>query len=172
MTPPDRLPTFDLTLPGDISTASLPIACVVASPLPRRLVIEDVGINETRIGFIRTLQAMGANIEIEPTGMRGQRAGRQDHRRVRSPASRHRRRRPFLRAEHDRRASHARGTRRPGRGSDRHPRCAGAQGQGHRPHRDHRRHASPVRRPDRRARGRVRDRAVRALEREIVGVAA
>ena len=60
MTPPDRLPAFDLTLPGDISTASLPIACVVASPLPRRLVIEDVGINETRTGFVRTLQAMGA----------------------------------------------------------------------------------------------------------------
>ena len=68
MTPPDRLPAFDLTLPGDISTAALPIACVVASPLPLRLVIEDVGINETRIGFVRTLQAMGANIEIEPTG--------------------------------------------------------------------------------------------------------
>ena len=71
MTPPDRLPAFDLTLPGDISTASLPIACVVASPLPRRLVIEDVGINETRTGFVRTLQAMGANIEIEPTEVRG-----------------------------------------------------------------------------------------------------
>jgi coenzyme F420 hydrogenase subunit beta len=71
MTPPDRLPAFDVTLPGDISTASLPIACVVASPLPRRLVIEDVGINETRTGFVRTLQAMGANIEIEPTEVRG-----------------------------------------------------------------------------------------------------
>jgi coenzyme F420 hydrogenase subunit beta len=71
MTPPDRLPAFDLTLPGDISTASLAIACVVASPLPRHLVIEDVGINETRTGFVRTLQAMGANIEIEPTEVRG-----------------------------------------------------------------------------------------------------
>jgi 3-phosphoshikimate 1-carboxyvinyltransferase len=71
MTPPDRLPAFDLSIPGDISTAALPIACVVASPLARRLVIEDVGINETRIGFIRTLQAMGANIEIEPTEVRG-----------------------------------------------------------------------------------------------------
>jgi coenzyme F420 hydrogenase subunit beta len=71
MTAPDRLPAFDLILPGDISTAALPIACVVASPLARRLVIEDVGINETRIGFIRTLQAMGASIEIKPTEMRG-----------------------------------------------------------------------------------------------------
>jgi 3-phosphoshikimate 1-carboxyvinyltransferase len=34
-------------------------------------VIEDVGINETRTGFVRTLQAMGANIEIEPTEVRG-----------------------------------------------------------------------------------------------------
>ncbi len=71
MSPPDRLPAFSLTLPGDISTAAFPIACVVASPLARRLVIEDVGINETRSGFIRTLQAMGAGIEIEPIRMEG-----------------------------------------------------------------------------------------------------
>jgi coenzyme F420 hydrogenase subunit beta len=71
MTPPDRLPSFNLALPGDVSTAAFPIACVVASPLSRRLVIEDVGINETRTGFVRTLQAMGAGIEIEPTKMEG-----------------------------------------------------------------------------------------------------
>jgi coenzyme F420 hydrogenase subunit beta len=71
MDPPDRLPAFSLTLPGDISTAAFPIACVVASPLSRRLVIEDVGINETRSGFVRTLQAMGAGIEIEPTRIEG-----------------------------------------------------------------------------------------------------
>jgi 3-phosphoshikimate 1-carboxyvinyltransferase len=34
-------------------------------------VIENVGINETRSGFVHTLQAMGAGIEIEPTGMEG-----------------------------------------------------------------------------------------------------
>jgi coenzyme F420 hydrogenase subunit beta len=71
MTPPSRLPPFSLTLPGDISTASFPIACVVASPLSRRLVVEDVGINETRTGFVRTLQAMGADIVIESTGSEG-----------------------------------------------------------------------------------------------------
>jgi 3-phosphoshikimate 1-carboxyvinyltransferase len=32
-------------------------------------VIEDVGINETRTGFVRTLQRMGAGIEIHQTGM-------------------------------------------------------------------------------------------------------
>jgi coenzyme F420 hydrogenase subunit beta len=71
MAPPDRLPPFDLTLPGDISTAAFPIACVVASPVLRRLVIEGVGINETRTGFVRTLLAMGAGIVIEPIGMEG-----------------------------------------------------------------------------------------------------
>jgi coenzyme F420 hydrogenase subunit beta len=71
MAPPERLPAFDITLPGDISTAALPIACVVASPLRRRLLIENVGINETRCGFVRALQAMGAGIEIEPQGMEG-----------------------------------------------------------------------------------------------------
>jgi coenzyme F420 hydrogenase subunit beta len=69
MQPPQRLPAFDLMLPGDISTAALPIACIVASPFKRRLVIEDVGINETRTGFVRTLQRMGAGIEIQQTGM-------------------------------------------------------------------------------------------------------
>jgi 3-phosphoshikimate 1-carboxyvinyltransferase len=34
-------------------------------------VIDAVGTNETRTGFVRTLQAMGAGIEIEPTGMEG-----------------------------------------------------------------------------------------------------
>ena len=69
MQPPARLPAFDLMLPGDVSTAALPIACIVASPFKRRLVIEDVGINETRTGFVRTLQRMGAGIDIEQTGM-------------------------------------------------------------------------------------------------------
>ena len=69
MTPPTRLPAFDVTLPGDISTAALPIACVVASPLQMRLVIEGVGINETRLGFVRTLQEMGASIEVVPERM-------------------------------------------------------------------------------------------------------
>ena len=69
MTPPSRLPALEVTLPGDISTAAFPIACVVASPLQMRLVIDDVGINETRLGFVRILQEMGASIEVVPKGM-------------------------------------------------------------------------------------------------------
>ena len=71
MVPPSKLPAFSLTLPGDISTASFPIACIVASPLPRHLIIEDVGLNETRTGFVRTLQAMGASIKLEPERLEG-----------------------------------------------------------------------------------------------------
>ena len=71
LSPAHRLPAFDLTVPGDVSASALPVACTVISPYPRRLVVEGVGVNETRTGFIRTLQAMGAGIAIETTGMMG-----------------------------------------------------------------------------------------------------
>jgi coenzyme F420 hydrogenase subunit beta len=71
LTPPERLPAFDLTVPGDISSAALPIACVVASPIPRRLTIEGVGVNPTRTGFLSALIEMGAAIEIATTGSEG-----------------------------------------------------------------------------------------------------
>jgi coenzyme F420 hydrogenase subunit beta len=71
LSPPHHLPAFDLTVPGDISGAAFPAACVVLSPHPRMLVIENVGVNETRTGFLRTLQAMGADIEIQSTAETG-----------------------------------------------------------------------------------------------------
>lgn len=71
LSPPHRLPAFDLTVPGDVSAAALPIAATIISPRPQRLVVEGVGVNETRTGFIRTLQAMGADIAIETDAMMG-----------------------------------------------------------------------------------------------------
>lgn len=68
---PERLPPFNITLPGDVSAAAFPIACVVASPVRKRLVIENVGLNETRIGFVRILQSMGAGIEMKLEGTEG-----------------------------------------------------------------------------------------------------
>jgi coenzyme F420 hydrogenase subunit beta len=71
LTPPDRLPAFELSVPGDISSAAFAIACVVASPIPRRLTIEGVGVNPTRTGFLQALVDMGAAIEIVSTGSEG-----------------------------------------------------------------------------------------------------
>jgi coenzyme F420 hydrogenase subunit beta len=71
LTPPDRLPPFELSIPGDISSAAFPVACVVASPIRRRLTIEGVGVNPTRTGFLRALIDMGAAIEIVSTGSEG-----------------------------------------------------------------------------------------------------
>ncbi|MBM3253749.1 MAG: 3-phosphoshikimate 1-carboxyvinyltransferase [Candidatus Omnitrophica bacterium] len=52
-----------IEIPGDISSASF---FIVASTLLKgsELVIEDVGINPTRVGFIEVLKRMGANITI------------------------------------------------------------------------------------------------------------
>ena len=84
----------------------------------RRLVIEDVGINETRTGFVRTLQAMGAGSRSSPREWRATNPW-QDHRGsgARFAASRSAAR--LFDPEHDRRTSHAGGACRQGRGTDR-----------------------------------------------------
>ena len=141
------------------------------SPLPRHLIIEDVGLNETRTGFVRTLQAMGASIELEPERLEGNEpvgrivveSGRQ------LPASKSAVQSLIL--EHDRRAPDAYSDRCESRRPNGHPRRKGTQGQGHRPHRDHGCRASPIRRRGRRARGRFRHPTIQSHEREIVGAA-
>ncbi|MEO7804737.1 MAG: 3-phosphoshikimate 1-carboxyvinyltransferase [Actinomycetota bacterium] len=71
---PSTIEVFHLDVPGDISSAAFHIAaaCLVADS---EIVIEDVGLNPTRLGFLDLLSAMGANIETmlqtekpEPTG--------------------------------------------------------------------------------------------------------
>lgn len=63
----DELGLEEISVPGDPSSAAFPIA---AGLLVRgsRLVIEDVGVNRTRTGFLRILRRMGAIIEgdLEP----------------------------------------------------------------------------------------------------------
>ena len=53
-----------INIPGDISSASFFIvaASIIAGS---RLVIKDVGLNHTRIGIIRVLKRMGADIKIQ-----------------------------------------------------------------------------------------------------------
>ena len=59
-----KLQPFDLTVPSDISSAAFPI--VAASIVPHsKIVIENVGMNETRTGILNMMKAMGANFKID-----------------------------------------------------------------------------------------------------------
>jgi len=63
----DELEATDIHVPGDVSSAAFLIAAAV---LVRgsRVVLEDVGVNWTRTGFLRILERMGAVVlgELEP----------------------------------------------------------------------------------------------------------
>ncbi|MDZ4826039.1 MAG: 3-phosphoshikimate 1-carboxyvinyltransferase [Actinomycetota bacterium] len=60
---------FALDVPGDPSSAAFFV--VAASITPRsEIVLEDVSINPTRLGFVDVLLRMGADIEIVPSGDR------------------------------------------------------------------------------------------------------
>jgi 3-phosphoshikimate 1-carboxyvinyltransferase len=58
------------TVPGDISSAAFLIAAAATLP-GSRLHLVDVGINESRSGFVSLLQEMGARIRIEPKSTSG-----------------------------------------------------------------------------------------------------
>lgn len=60
-------PAFEIDIPGDPSSAAFLVA---AALLAGRVRIEDVGLNPTRIGFLETLERMGASIEWTVTGQR------------------------------------------------------------------------------------------------------
>ena len=55
----------EIDIPGDISSASFFIVAAILLP-HSHLVIKSVGINPTRLGLIRVLKRMGANIKIIP----------------------------------------------------------------------------------------------------------
>jgi 3-phosphoshikimate 1-carboxyvinyltransferase len=59
-TKPVRLPGFDLTVPGDVSSAAFLIAAGLLSG--QAVHIEGVGLNDTRTGFLQVLRRMGAEI--------------------------------------------------------------------------------------------------------------
>ena len=55
----------DLHVPGDVSSAAYYLTA--ASLVPgSRITIKNVGINETRLGFVRALKKMGSRIEVVP----------------------------------------------------------------------------------------------------------
>jgi len=60
-----RLHGGAFTVPGDISSAAFLIAAAATLP-GSRLRLVDVGMNESRSGFVSILQEMGARIRVEP----------------------------------------------------------------------------------------------------------
>jgi 3-phosphoshikimate 1-carboxyvinyltransferase len=61
----------DILVPGDISSA---VYFIVAGLLTSdsKIEISNVGLNETRVGFLKVLEKMGANITIKLTGLRNE----------------------------------------------------------------------------------------------------
>jgi 3-phosphoshikimate 1-carboxyvinyltransferase len=67
---PGGLQPFELTVPGDPSSAAFFVVGACVTP-GSDLVIEDVCLNPRRIGFVDVLRRMGAKIDVEVTGERG-----------------------------------------------------------------------------------------------------
>jgi 3-phosphoshikimate 1-carboxyvinyltransferase len=65
----DELGLDEIQIPGDLSSAAFLIAAGVLVK-GSRLVLEDIGVNWTRAGFLRILERMGAIVigELEPPG--------------------------------------------------------------------------------------------------------
>ncbi len=57
------LPPFDLSVPGDLSSAAFLIAAAALVP-DSTLTVHSVGVNPTRTGMLDVLTAMGAQVEI------------------------------------------------------------------------------------------------------------
>jgi 3-phosphoshikimate 1-carboxyvinyltransferase len=69
----EALAPQSLTVPGDLSSAAFMIAAAVLAP-GSRVLVRDVGVNWTRIGFLRILERMGAVVggELEPVPAPGE----------------------------------------------------------------------------------------------------
>lgn len=61
----------DVDVPGDPSSAAF-MACAAALRPDSAIDIENVSLNEARIGFARVLERMGADITLKPTGSAGE----------------------------------------------------------------------------------------------------
>jgi 3-phosphoshikimate 1-carboxyvinyltransferase len=65
-----RMPSFDMSIPGDVSAAAF---VLVAAQIVEgsRVTARDVGVNPTRTGLLEIARDMGAGLAIEPQGERG-----------------------------------------------------------------------------------------------------
>lgn len=62
--PTSNLQGIDIEVPGDISSAMFFIVAALIQKQTGDLLLENVGVNPTRIGGLKILQAMGARIEL------------------------------------------------------------------------------------------------------------
>lgn len=60
----------DFHVPGDLSSAAFALAAGLLVP-DSQVLLRDVGLNPSRDGVLRILEAMGADLEIEPVAMLG-----------------------------------------------------------------------------------------------------
>ncbi len=72
--PPARLPAFDLTVPGDPSSAAY-FAALAAMADAGEVVLRGIALNPTRTGFLDVLRRMGAGITIESQPSLGEPVG-------------------------------------------------------------------------------------------------
>ncbi|MBW3630859.1 MAG: 3-phosphoshikimate 1-carboxyvinyltransferase [Gemmatimonadetes bacterium] len=68
--PPEILPSFEMRVPGDPSSAAFFVALAVAAS-GGELVIRNVGLNPTRTGFIDTVRRMGGAVTVRDERMAG-----------------------------------------------------------------------------------------------------
>jgi 3-phosphoshikimate 1-carboxyvinyltransferase len=64
-----RLAPFDLEVPGDPSSAAF-FAVAATITAGSSIVVEDIDLNPTRIGFVDVLRRMGGRLEVRPRGER------------------------------------------------------------------------------------------------------
>jgi 3-phosphoshikimate 1-carboxyvinyltransferase len=67
--PVDSVPCFELAVPGDISSAAFFIAGALIGG--KELLVENCGLNASRLGFIDILKRMGARIEMQEQSLSG-----------------------------------------------------------------------------------------------------
>jgi 3-phosphoshikimate 1-carboxyvinyltransferase len=65
------LEPIEMQIPGDFSSASFLIAAFLINKNSASLILKDVGINPTRIGFLSIIKLMGAKIELKNIGVFG-----------------------------------------------------------------------------------------------------
>jgi 3-phosphoshikimate 1-carboxyvinyltransferase len=68
--PPRVLPSFEMRVPGDPSSAAFFIALAAAASTGE-LVIRNVGLNPTRTGFIEVMRRMGASVTVQDERLAG-----------------------------------------------------------------------------------------------------